>query len=551
MRLLVPMRICFALRNATTNRVPGISAAKRAHKQHSKPSAAAAAPSNTESLQQLWELSKSREEIDALAKRDAEDIKKGVFKKPADKYFNNLIKNLSDVNDFSSLEKLLTASAECMQNEGKVPNERLITEVLWAAASAKSLGAFPPSILDWIEEAVRHLPEPFPAVKEQMIWLLSIIRGDLSMLQQLQRESSSKGERVGPQIEREKILRYAALAYLEAGNKEEFRSLWTSSDSPVIIEENARVYSAMMHHSLLRREKSEKPDSAMLRWYADTLVGHQRTPIDQQPEFETMMKPMIRFLGGEIEKWEIDDKRTKKLRKWRGDYDDSELNTLLLAMLEYMRHRIVNDKHGSLEDLRKLEQMLARLDKNDERKKDTVIVDWLNFAGSGRPRMWMRHFDENILPSHSLIVVGREKWNRDDLTPRSPNENKRIKVMEVNAKREKRQEMDDVCSIILAVATRGHLLSNDMVRPHVDGFKKYLTSKSKDICQSILLNNYLNDAVLRHGNDCIQPVVDHSRAAQWIDKKKNELAFTVSRKTKKKVIESPYRLIDYYSLYIR
>ncbi|GMS99688.1 hypothetical protein PENTCL1PPCAC_21863, partial [Pristionchus entomophagus] len=170
-----------------------------------------------------------------------------------------------------------------------------------------------------------------------------------------------------------------------------------------------------------------------------------------------MMVPVIRSFGGKIEMWNEDDKRKDKLRKWRDDYDQSELDNLLKSMLDYMRHRIEVDKHGDIRDLITLKRMLSQLN-HDSTNGGVVVIDWLNM-----PEMHANKFKSgsinNFLPSYTLVIVGRQRSNAGDLTPRPPSENERIKVMEVSAKNEMKQEVDDLCSVILAIATRGHLLS--------------------------------------------------------------------------------------------
>ncbi|KAF8367157.1 hypothetical protein PRIPAC_84986 [Pristionchus pacificus] len=555
-------------RRATSSRVSRPAAAATPHR--SKKSAATAAGSSSaelqrqQQLQQLWELSKGMKEMEPFSKKAMKKLEDGEGAMNVS-HLPLIVKNMSSSNDFAALSRILGG----LLKEEKVRNVRVVNEVIWAAVLAKSLGVLPPSILVWIEDTVRHLGEPIPAMKESMIWLLSILRGDLQQLQQLQQDSCSKRGVVGPELEREKTLRHLALSYLAAGQGDEFRqvcselpccfavsltlqsgaklSLWTSSKTPLMEEDEHLGHqhtAALLHHALLRSAGSRKPDDSMLRWYAESLVAHQRTPIPENPHWQTMMTPVVSAFGGKIEKWKEGDVRVKKLRKWRDEYDDSELDKLVVSMLDHMKSLISNE-YGSSEDLRRLEKMLARVKRKDGGHGRTVVVDWLNLRGVNDEDMKM----DSFLPSHSLIVVGREKSGAADCTIHPPKESKRIKVMKVTKKTQRKQEVDDICSMVLAVATRGHLLSNDKTRPHVSYFREYLRDESRDVSQSILLQNYLNDAVVRHnGCQMIQPVVEYSRAAQWIDENKKELAFTVGRKPKDE--DSPFRVIDHYSLHI-
>ncbi|GMR52506.1 hypothetical protein PMAYCL1PPCAC_22701 [Pristionchus mayeri] len=536
MRLLVPTRMSLALRRATSSPVPAAT-----RNQHSRGAAAQSVPQQ-ELLQQLWELSKTQVERESFPQ-----CLSGIWLAPA-------VKSFSARNGFTDISKLLEDSDKSEYKLKQGPNATLINEVIWSAIRAKSFGALPPPTLKWIEGEIMQLPEPLPTTKESIIWLLSILRDDWPHLQQLQQESISQKGRVGPEIKREETLRHLALAYLQAGKMEEFRSLWTSSRTPLLDGEDQLRNSALLHHAMLRSVLKGKSDPAMLRWYAQSLVEYQRTPIEEEPQFKTMMEPMIRLLGGKIEKWAKHDPRLEKLRKWRVDYEDCEMDKLIQSLLDYMKHAIFVKKHGSRNDLNRLERMLARLEPmkrmEGKEKRKTVVVDWLNLdAGGGLYRQTCVDMD-SFFPQCSLVVVGREKGYRGDSTPRSPKESERIKVMEVTAKREKKQELDDVCSLILAVATRGYLLSNDRTKPHIQGFKEYLQSESNDQNLSTLFENYLNDAVVRHdGSRLIEPMVDHSRAAQWIDKEKKELAFTVARKPYSRWTH-PFRYFDYYSLHI-
>ncbi|GMT26991.1 hypothetical protein PFISCL1PPCAC_18288 [Pristionchus fissidentatus] len=570
MRLLVPPRMRLALRRNTFPLVSRGAATSAPTPRRKK--TVAATPSSSVVLQRLRDLSReSANGLDPLKEREIRCILEGgegSVKAMDSERLMYIVDDLSARNDFETLSQLLQQHSKLLEREkDTVVGVRLVTSVLSAASHAKSLSSLPPSILKWIENAVQSLAEPPEKQRELMVWLLAIVRGDLPMLQQLQKEgggAKNEGGGVGPVIEKEKTLRQAALTYLEEGGNEQFRSLWSSSGSSLIGEEENEQTSALVHHGLLRRFQRGKPDPSMLRWYATNLASDQRTPIPSQPQFDTMMVPVVSALGGRIDKWTKGQlaKKESKLRRWRSAYSDVVMEDLKRAMIEYLKHSIVVEKRGSMEDLRRLEKLLDRLHSDDERgggrgkdeekrRKKWVVVDWLNLCS------FEKSFDsKTFLPSHSLVIVGRDS-NQGEGINQPPKETERIKTMSVTRKKEKIQEVDDVCSIIVAVATRGHLLSNDKTRPHVTGFEKYLReSSSFDVRLSRVLRDYLNDAVVTHsgqgsgsrGGGALQPVVDHSRGAQWIDNKKKELMFTVARKNR--VSTAPFRYIDYYSLHI-
>ncbi|GMS99687.1 hypothetical protein PENTCL1PPCAC_21862, partial [Pristionchus entomophagus] len=131
-------------------------------------------PTTTRSLQQLWELSKLSDKVDLATKRDMKEASEGRMSEDMERRLDITVKRLCDCNEFMSINKLLKAYDQFLQNNEKAPCDKVVGEVLWAAALAKSMGTLPPSILDWIEKAIRRIPEPIPMKKEQMIWLLSI-----------------------------------------------------------------------------------------------------------------------------------------------------------------------------------------------------------------------------------------------------------------------------------------------------------------------------------------------------------------------------------------
>ncbi|GMR52507.1 hypothetical protein PMAYCL1PPCAC_22702, partial [Pristionchus mayeri] len=422
---------------------------RQGKKEVAAPAALFSSMPQSQLLQKLWELSKAREKsLPGMSEEQSRHATVNTF---------------SALNDFPAISKFLEEYDKIEQDSRKIPIEELVYDAIWSAVRAKSLGALPPSTLKWIEDSVIRLSEPISEQKESLIWLLSILRDDWSKLLQLQQESTSQKGRVGPEIKREETLRHLALTYLQAGKKEEFRLVFLFH-----YDEGGMRNAALLHHAMHR--SVPKSDPSMLRWYAESLAEYQRVPIKKVPNFTTLMEPIIRLLGGKIEKWAENDRRMERLRKWRGDFNDSELDELTHSLLDFIKYLIVDKKRGTLEDLERLERLLTRLKEKKRKGEETVVIDWLNLCGANhRPVMPI----DNLLPSYSLVVVGRERaegaW-----APRSPRESERIKVMEVTAKREKKQELDDVCSLILTVATRGFLLSNDRTKPHIEEFKEYL-----------------------------------------------------------------------------
>ncbi|GMR52509.1 hypothetical protein PMAYCL1PPCAC_22704, partial [Pristionchus mayeri] len=506
---------------------PGFAAASDRQRGDGKKEVAAPAAffvslSLAQVLQQLWEMTKARDRR-LLQLRQAR---------------HTTIKTFSAVNDFPAISKFLKEYDRTEQNARKIPIEELVYDAIWSAVRAKSLGVPSPYILQWIEDKVIRLPEQNPEKKESMIWLLSILRDDWSLLEQLLQESYDKNRRVGPEIRREETLRHLALTYLLAGKKTEFRSLFTM---PII--RGGICNAALLHHAMHRHVP--KSDLVMLRWYANSLAISQTGPIEKVPHFTTVMEPMIRHLGGRIEKWTENDPRMEKLRKWRGDFNDSELDELTHSLLDFMKYLIVDKNRGTLEDLERLERMLARLKEQKRKGDETVVIDWLNLCWKSE----QPHPVINLLPSYSLVVVGRESspYGR---AVRSPEESTRVKVMEVTSTRERKHEMDDICALILAVATRGYLLSNDVPKDHIKRFRLHLRLNLKDVNQATLFEKYMSNALLMWDNKKILPPVDHSRAAQWIDNEKKELAFTLARRPHFAKPRYPYRIFEYYSLHV-
>ncbi|GMR50260.1 hypothetical protein PMAYCL1PPCAC_20455, partial [Pristionchus mayeri] len=288
-------------------------------------------------------------------------------------------------NDFTKISELLEEFDKSEHANQLGPNVTLIHEVLWSGIRAKSFGSLPPSTLKWIEDSIMQLPEPPHPTKESMIWLLAILRDDWLLLQQLQEESSREKEKIGPEVGREETLRHLALAYLQAGKKDEFRSLWTLSGTPPLDEDDQLRNAALLHQAMQRSVSKGESDPAMLRWYAESLTEYQRTPIEEEPQFKTIIEPMIALLGGKIERWTEKDPRMEKLRKWRDDYEDCEMDKLTHSLLDYMEHEITVKNQGSLDDLTRLERMLARIDPMKglrrmevKEKQQTIVVDWLN-----------------------------------------------------------------------------------------------------------------------------------------------------------------------------
>ncbi|GMR52511.1 hypothetical protein PMAYCL1PPCAC_22706 [Pristionchus mayeri] len=567
MRLLVPARMSLVLRRITSSpmyaaaaaaprknrskrvaassepfaaapkRVPA-SAAEAAVKQrkHDKKEVAAPAatfvPSMSQSqvLQQLWELSKTEEYLPFPGETRVKQSR---------------IKAYSAHNDFPTVVKLLEEYDQSEDDKQKIHIVNLLPHVMWSAVRAKSLGALPPSILQWIEDKMIQLSNVNPQTKELMIWLLSILRDDWPQLLQLLHESCSKRGVVGPEMRGKDALRHLALTYLQAGKEEEFKLLWTMPVIPSLDDNDGVQDAALVHHAMLRSVPEGKPNPEMLRWYAQSLAKYQRMPIEEEPMFTTMVEPMIRALGGKIEKWAENDQRMERLRKWRDDYGDLELRNLVSSLIDFMDSINSSSDDGSLEDLRRLGGILNRLSREQTRGKNTIVIDWLNLCEEGD---WNKN-PLNLVPHHSLVVVGQENL-RGECHAASPVENKRIRVLDLTLMNDMNELNSDICSYILAVVSRGHLLTNDTRMKSFKFFRHYLENKSKDAKQSFLLKDYLNYAVLRHDHkQTIQLPVDHSRAAQWIDTEKKELAFTVARKPNSSW-NNPFRYFDYYSIHI-
>ncbi|GMS98220.1 hypothetical protein PENTCL1PPCAC_20395, partial [Pristionchus entomophagus] len=113
------------------------------------------------------------------------------------------------------------------------------------------------------------------------------------------------------------------------------------------------------------------------------------------------------------------------------------------------------------------------------------------------------------------------------------------------------RRLDNLCTLMLAVASRGHWLGNGGISyDYMADFWHYRKKISIEMSQAILLRNYANDSVLRYSSSGVVQTVDHSRAPQFIDQEKKELAFTVSREIEDLPPKHPYKSIEYYSLHL-
>ncbi|GMR52505.1 hypothetical protein PMAYCL1PPCAC_22700 [Pristionchus mayeri] len=448
MLLLVPARMSLALRRITNTPVSAAAdATKRlesALKRSKKKVAAAVEPlaaPKLQPLQEMWELSSNQKQ--KMRKKKVEDCMNAADKGRlgSDNWLPTLIRILCSNNDFAFLEGDHRSELDKLD-----PQVEMVHALIWSAVHAKSLGALPPSVLNWIEDALKRLPETHPSKEETIIWLLSILRDDWPQLQQLQEESCSKNGKVGPEIKREGTLRYLALTYLQAGKKEEFRSVWSSFGiSPVHLDDQQPT-TALVHHAMMRSAEDGQSDPAMLQWYAESLVEYQRTPIEEEPQFKTMMEPLIRALGGKIEKWTDNDPRIERLSKWRDNYNDDELDKVTQSLRDYIEHLMIVEKQVTMpEDLHRLDRMLSRLREEAKGGERTIVINWMDLRNDATSRggEWNEHMkskkiSEKFLPSFRLIAVTRE-WRspEDKLTPPRPLESERVEVMELTSKSDK------------------------------------------------------------------------------------------------------------------